>query len=435
MSDTTSHGTPHAAAWDDDWIALVEQVESKLDRRICGAVGMDGSPCPRESNHPTGRCTHHGGNHLVGGQPGNENARVHGLYARRLQTCDDRCAMWEECPFAANDILAMPKKQRPICVYEQLEYDALVEQYVPEKDGTLPHLHLVHTVALLQVMMSRAATVVSMEPFTEKTSASAENYSMESSKVSASLDAFLRIAREHRHYQRELTRTAGLPPEPKPLAGPPDIMGPRIEKTESILEGAVEFQRKLDARKNKKARITEQERQAKELRDELALNREVVSPEAQALGVTQLSGESLAQFKRQRQKSMKALEVRVAERERMVAEAREAAGLKGPPPADLPEERERSLVSDCATTSGNVAQPPSAVSSAQPPSHHPPDVEEPPIDVAAAFPASEGRVRETLPALASDLHPACPQEDDGRAEKEDHPDQHQSEEGGALPDT
>jgi len=92
----TDRGTPCAEAWDADRIALVERVESELDRRICGAVGMDGSPCPRKSDHPTGRCTHHGGNHLVGGQPGNENARVHGLYARRLMTCDNRCAMWKE---------------------------------------------------------------------------------------------------------------------------------------------------------------------------------------------------------------------------------------------------------------------------------------------------------------------------------------------------
>ena len=277
----TERGTPCAAAWDADWIALVERVESELDRRICGAVGMDGSPCPRESDHPTGRCTHHGGNHLVGGQPGNENARVHGLYSRRLMTCDDRCAMWKECPFAADDIMALSPKQRSICVYEQLEYDALVAQYIPSEengdctkqsesqrrprrepsgDGTVPafrdtawkksqgfsakpHLHLVHTVALLQVMMSRAATVVSTERFTEKTSASGENYKMESSKVSASLEAFLRLAREHRQYHRELTHTVDLAPEPKPLSLAMQVL-PLLERADGVLEDALEFERK-----------------------------------------------------------------------------------------------------------------------------------------------------------------------------------------------
>ena len=298
---TTPHGTPCAPAWDADWIALVERVEGKLDRRICGAVGMDGAPCPRESDHPTGRCTHHGGNHLVGGQPGNENARVHGLYARRLQKCDSRCALWEECPFAADDLLEIPLKQRPICVYEQLEYDALVAQYVPDEKGdspvsarltpahaahagdgvvygvvtalrpaplgtvplsAKPHLHLVHTVALLQVMMSRAAAVVSTERFTEKTSASGENYKMESSKVSASLEAFLRLAREHRHYHRELTRTVDLLPEPKPQDQPEPVslaqaIQPLLEKTEGVLEEALEFQEKEEAREEReRARVS-----------------------------------------------------------------------------------------------------------------------------------------------------------------------------------
>ena len=85
--------------------------------------------------------------------------------------------MWRECPFAADDIMELDRKQRPICVYERLEYDALVAQYVPsgeeeseipnfdrhtdwkksQKFSAKPHLDLVHTVALLQVMMSRAA--------------------------------------------------------------------------------------------------------------------------------------------------------------------------------------------------------------------------------------------------------------------------------------
>ena len=179
--------------------------------------------------------------------------------------------MWKECPFAADDILELDAKQRPICVYEQLEYDALVQQYIPSEDkppdsvfsgettawkksqkfSAKPHLHLVHTVALLQVMMSRAAAVVSTERFTEKTSASGENYSMESSKVSASLEAFLRLAREHRHYHRELTHTVELLPEPKPLSLAMAVL-PLLKKTEGALEDALEFERKMKVREKKK---------------------------------------------------------------------------------------------------------------------------------------------------------------------------------------
>ena len=258
----TALGTPCAPAWDADWIKRVKELEAQLGRRVCGAAGMDGNPCPRASDHPTGRCTHHGGNHLVGGQPGNQNACIHGLYSRRLRTCDDRCPLWNECPFAAPDILELSPKQRPICVYEQLEYDALVEHYTPAPPETgcrpgscfdelvkknhaampKPHLHLIHTVALLQVMMGRAAAVLGRQGFTETSSASSDTYAMESTKVSPALEAFLRLAREHRHYYRELGHALdSTPGAPSPPVGLADVMKPIIKETEGVLEDAIEY--------------------------------------------------------------------------------------------------------------------------------------------------------------------------------------------------
>ena len=249
----TDHGTPCATAWTREWVALVNQTEDELDRRICGAAGLDGMPCTLTSDHPNGRCRYHGGNHLIGAPQGNLNARVHGLYSRRLQTCDTRCLLWEECPFPAADIMDLPVKQRPNCVYEQLEYDTLIEHYtptggsdplstpVPEPRKLDPHL--AHTTALLQVMMSRAAAVLSAQSFTQTTRASGDHYSMESSKVSAALDAFLRLAREHRHYRHELAHIFDHAPQTKPM-GLADLMKPMLNQGEGVLEDALEFEQK-----------------------------------------------------------------------------------------------------------------------------------------------------------------------------------------------
>ena len=207
----TNLGTPAAATWSLGWFERVDHTESQLGRRICGAMNRDGTPCTRSSTHPSGRCPHHGGHHLTGAPDGNHNARLHGLYSRRLQVCGEHCPMWRACPFAEDDLLEIPLKKRPNCVYEQTEYDVLIDHYherlkqelgeyrvhrsaagtvnlsptADEPGPAPPDVHLIHTVALLQVMVSRAAAALSVDGFTETTRASGAEYSMESSKMSA----------------------------------------------------------------------------------------------------------------------------------------------------------------------------------------------------------------------------------------------------------
>jgi len=241
----TDHGTPGAKAWSLEWFERVDALEHELGRRICGGVCPDGTPCRRTSTHSSGRCSHHGGNHLTGAPKGNENARVHGLYSRRLQRCDARCVMWGACPFAEEDLLEIPLGNRPNCVYEQAEYDRLVWHYAGM--GEAVDVHLAHTVALLQVMVSRAAAALSIEGFTDTTRATGEQYSMESSKIGAALQAFLRLAREHRQYRRDLLHEIAAAAEKtanqKPL-GLPDRMRPLLKKAEGVLEDNLAYQKR-----------------------------------------------------------------------------------------------------------------------------------------------------------------------------------------------
>jgi len=244
----TDHGTPRAKGWPLEWFERVNALEHELGRRICGGVCADGAPCRRASTHSSGRCTHHGGNHLTGAPKGNENARIHGLYSRRLQRCGERCVLWDACPFAEADLLEIPLSNRPNCVYEQTEYDRLVEHYVGKDEAV--DLHLVHTVALLQVMVSRAAAALSVDGFTETTRASEAEYSMESSKIGAALQAFLRLAREHRQYRRELMQEVAAAEDKtasqKPL-GLAGRMRPLLKKAEGVLEDAIAYEKRRQA--------------------------------------------------------------------------------------------------------------------------------------------------------------------------------------------
>jgi len=241
----TDQGTPRAQAWPLEWFERVNALEHELGRRICGGVCADGHPCRRTSTHSSGRCSHHGGNHLTGAPKGNENARIHGLYSRRLQRCGERCVMWGACPFAEDDLLDIPLSNRPNCVYEQTEYDRLIEHYAGK--GEAVDVHLAHTVALLQVMVSRAASALSLDGFTETTRATGADYSMESSKMSAALQAFLRLAREHRQHRRELMREVAAVEDNVADQRPLSLSGrvrPLLKKAEGVIEADLDFERR-----------------------------------------------------------------------------------------------------------------------------------------------------------------------------------------------
>lgn len=283
---TTRAGTPCADSWGKKWIAEVDRRESSLGRRICGARSVGDKPCLMPSTHDSGRCPHHGGAELTGAPAGNRNAELHGLYSRRLMICGTHCPAWKSCPlgggsadpfqrgatarhleqigmkstthngrdpggagngFHAVDaalpagvpektltygeyLMQLPESERPPCPDEQTEYDNVVAD-LDERSAAAGHpaaRHLVHHVALLNVMVSRASRALSMKPFVEKVEQAGEGYYMATEKPSAQLMAFERLSRELRHWVRLFDLQHPLRAAETPL--PSNEEKPRIDR-------------------------------------------------------------------------------------------------------------------------------------------------------------------------------------------------------------
>lgn len=211
---TTKRGTPFSKKWESDWCETVEATENKLNRRCCGAHAPDGTPCRLESTHKNGRCRFHGGIDGIGAPKGNTNAQLHGLYSRRLQQCGSHCPQWKTCLFAGKDVDRQQPKHRPICAYEQQEYD-LLDKLDHESDPEPkkptryhgmpdPHPHIAHVTSLrenlhmLQIMITRANVALKISSTTETTTVTSENYNMTTQKPSAALQALQILTREYR---------------------------------------------------------------------------------------------------------------------------------------------------------------------------------------------------------------------------------------------
>ena len=205
----TTSGTPCAKSWNDSWIAYVESVELALGRRICGARLVSGKPCEIESDHDSGRCRHHGGFALTGAPKGNRNAEIHALYSRRLRLCNQECPLWKQCPCASPAVAKLEPASRPTCPYEQAEYDAALEEALElAAQNSQPNPmagHIAHNIAIIQVLLNRAALALRNAPLTVSTlSSNSVNphtgaYVIET-KPSAQLTAFVRIASEYRRF-------------------------------------------------------------------------------------------------------------------------------------------------------------------------------------------------------------------------------------------
>ena len=219
---TTAAGTPCAKSWDAAWISQVEASEERLGRRICGARTIPGPPCELSSSHATGRCAFHGGFAMTGAVPGNRNAVIHAMYSRRLRPCSIECPMWRSCPCASPEVAALKPDRRPICYFEQLEYDTVLTDALG-RASVMPgfdplRLHVAHSVALLQVLLSRGAQELGARQLVDavlhfrETTEKAPGFSHDYAKPSAPLVAFLRIANEYRRFAAMLeTKTPGLP--------------------------------------------------------------------------------------------------------------------------------------------------------------------------------------------------------------------------------
>lgn len=269
----TRLGTPCSRRWPEAWVRRVEEAEEELGRRVCGAATWDGGPCVLAADHDSGRCRYHGGHANTGAPLGSENARVHGLYARRLQRCGPHCPLWESCAFADDDVLALPKRQRPVCAYEREEYAALVQHYFKDDidaqpvgfdededdydtsfELECPEPFLMHQLVLLTIMQTRAAAVLSHQALTDAVEIASQSYNMKSAKPGAALEAFLRIAREYRGL-RAVVDTKKLIPPPR-VQGIGSRLRPLMKKIDGVVEEAIaetERRRKLQEEEAKRS--------------------------------------------------------------------------------------------------------------------------------------------------------------------------------------
>ena len=218
---TTPHGSPagqdgkHAKSWTPDWIAVVEAKEKSLDRPICGARLMSGNPCTLVSTHPSGCCRYHGGFDLTGAPEGNRNAVLHNLYSRRLMPCGTHCPVWQSCPLGGGakdqgaSIVKLDQTDRPVCPYEQIEYNTAVTDALQHVNTTRINAyarHVVHMLALAQVMVTRAGLALREAEFTKPTVITGEKYHMTTPKLAPALSAYERLERAWRRLLHDFER-------------------------------------------------------------------------------------------------------------------------------------------------------------------------------------------------------------------------------------
>ncbi|MCH7910671.1 MAG: hypothetical protein IIB38_13780, partial [Candidatus Hydrogenedentes bacterium] len=109
----------------------------------------------------------------------------------------------------AAEVLRLPLAERPICPYEQVEYNAAVTdalQLVGQSRISAYGRHVAHMLALAQVMMGRAGLALRQGPMTEAMEVRGENYNMTTSKVSAALTAYQILERSWRRLLADFGR-------------------------------------------------------------------------------------------------------------------------------------------------------------------------------------------------------------------------------------
>jgi len=134
------------------------------------------------------------------------------------------------------------------CPYEQAEYNAVFNDALARAEQKpVPDpldVHQAHTLALIQVMMSRAAAALRAERLVEAIHATGKNYRMESPRVSPYLEAFTRMAREYRAF-RKLLDPAPRAARDAADASPVDALARNAARTEHDTDLAPEAQQAM----------------------------------------------------------------------------------------------------------------------------------------------------------------------------------------------
>ena len=101
----------------------------------------------------------------------------------------------------AQEILALNPADRPTCPYEQTEYNTAVSdalQSVPQKRTRAYARHIVHQLALAQVMVTRAGLALREAEFTKPLVITGEKYHMTTPKIAPALTAYEKLERAWR---------------------------------------------------------------------------------------------------------------------------------------------------------------------------------------------------------------------------------------------
>ena len=134
------------------------------------------------------------------------------------------------------------------CPYEQAEYNAVFNDALARAEQKpVPDpldVHQAHTLALMQVMMSRAAAALRAARLVEAIHATGKNYRMESPRVSPYLDAFTRMAREYRAF-RKLLDPAPRAARDAAESSPVDALARNAARTEHDTDLAPEAQQAM----------------------------------------------------------------------------------------------------------------------------------------------------------------------------------------------
>jgi hypothetical protein len=112
--------------------------------------------------------------------------------------------MWKDCPVASEEVLKIPQNNRPMCPYEAQQFEAALGA-VEERMAEMPAHDALdgqfgEHVALLQVMVTRAAHALSACGFTDvvKTQKDEIGASTSQVKLPSALQAFMRLSTEYR---------------------------------------------------------------------------------------------------------------------------------------------------------------------------------------------------------------------------------------------
>ncbi|MCH8205364.1 MAG: hypothetical protein IID09_09375 [Candidatus Hydrogenedentes bacterium] len=143
------------------------------------------------------------------GNPNSEGAVAGSSRDSRLRENDTGGKGRPEATDYAAEILRLPLADRPICPYEQTEYNTAVTDALQRLSGSRIGAygrHIVHMLALAQVMVSRAGLALREAQFTESVEVRSDNYNMTTTKVTAALSAYEKLERAWRRLLNDFER-------------------------------------------------------------------------------------------------------------------------------------------------------------------------------------------------------------------------------------